>query len=289
MKKGFKQRLTSFDAPSPVPADFNNDLDLSRAAESFLPGNFSMDDLPDLPIYNRRTGRFRRFLNKSNQNRRRVVSMPILEDVKDLPKLPIENNRCVSMYVDDDNSLDDPIDDLMLSEYYGDDEDGVGVGVGDEADEADDTLAPSNLSLNEVDSLFSKASDHSQDAAAKSILDIVDFYQDSDDDVESVDTNNYIVENDDNINALETVSVADSLFSDSSNDRLAPPILLNNASSIYHSASSSKYASATSFRTKTSNNSSNSLFTKKDLPLPPGNSPNTSSNEDVGSKKSKGV
>lgn len=87
----YKQRLTSFDAPTPPPASIQG-LDLSHAVETYTPGkDYKLDDIPGLPVI-KKNGKFKRFVSGN----KRVTSMPILttrSPTKELPHIP---NRSIS-------------------------------------------------------------------------------------------------------------------------------------------------------------------------------------------------
>lgn len=77
-----KQRLSSFDTPTQVPANVLN-LDLSHAVTSYHGSQLSMSDIPqELPIF--RNGRITRFVTPKP----RAVSMPAR--LKELPEPPQE-------------------------------------------------------------------------------------------------------------------------------------------------------------------------------------------------------
>lgn len=92
-----KQRLTSFDVPTPPPASLSAMCDLSHAVETYKPGkDYTLEDIPGLPMI-RKDGKFRRFV-KNRKSKKRITSMPILTSggpTKDLPDVP---NRSISNY-----------------------------------------------------------------------------------------------------------------------------------------------------------------------------------------------
>ena len=82
-KSNSKQLLTTLDLPPIIPASITT-LDFDHAVNSYQPGNYNPEDLPDkIPIINESTGSFRRFIRrakstriKKNNDKRRIVSAP---------------------------------------------------------------------------------------------------------------------------------------------------------------------------------------------------------------------
>lgn len=95
-KSNSKQLLTTLDLPPIIPASITT-LDFDHAVNSYQPGNYNPEDLPDkIPIINESTGSFRRFIRrakstriKKNNDKRRIVSAPPgTYTGKELPDIP---------------------------------------------------------------------------------------------------------------------------------------------------------------------------------------------------------
>ncbi|EGV60885.1 hypothetical protein PSN45_001322 [Yamadazyma tenuis] len=106
----YKQRLSSCDAPSPIPASLDS-LDLSHVGYSHKADfKYQLEDIPGLPIF-KKNGKFKRFVTR-DPNQKRVLSMPLLSSEsldKDLPIIP---SRCVTSF----NRFSMPQLDEQLSE-----------------------------------------------------------------------------------------------------------------------------------------------------------------------------
>lgn len=89
MRVSTKQALGPTDIPLAIPANLT-DVDLAHAVALHQPGAAKMADMPlEIPIINRRTGLFRRFVSEPRKKKKRVVSMPILSSyAKELPSPP---------------------------------------------------------------------------------------------------------------------------------------------------------------------------------------------------------
>ena len=68
-KSNSKQLLTTLDLPPIIPASITT-LDFDHAVNSYQPGNYNPEDLPDkIPIINESTGSFRRFIRRAKSTR----------------------------------------------------------------------------------------------------------------------------------------------------------------------------------------------------------------------------
>lgn len=208
-----KQRLTSFDVPPEIPA---LDLDLSHAISSFKPGHLNEDDIPEIPVI-KRNGKFRKYrrivslpLMKPQFSQSMVTlntdkELPLpppsslttlgsplltLEPLQSLgsplktsselktPPRPLEGRRSVTMasyrysmppLMEDDDEFYD------LLQLKGNS--GPGSAITDTTMSTGST-SPSKMSMDDVDSLFSDASDRTEDSdlAAKSLMEVVEIY-----------------------------------------------------------------------------------------------------------------
>ena len=94
-KPNTKQLLTTLDLPPVIPASIPT-LDFEHAVNSYQPGTYKPEDLPDkIPIINESTGSFRRFIRRAKSrrvrknDRRRIVSAPPgTYTEKELPGIP---------------------------------------------------------------------------------------------------------------------------------------------------------------------------------------------------------
>ncbi|KAI3404930.2 hypothetical protein KGF56_002259 [Candida oxycetoniae] len=74
-KSGNKQVLSRIDIPPMIPALCMEGL--SQAVDTFVPGSHVMDDLPQqLPVYDKSTGTFKRFVNRKKKNQKEIVIPP---------------------------------------------------------------------------------------------------------------------------------------------------------------------------------------------------------------------
>ncbi|KAI5949673.1 hypothetical protein CANMA_005480 [Candida margitis] len=89
-KQRNKQVLSVNDIPPSIPA-FNN-LDLAHAVDTFKPSHFDINEMPrELPVYDKGTGKFKRFIKRSTPRSRVVSAPPIVSGSymdKELPTTP---------------------------------------------------------------------------------------------------------------------------------------------------------------------------------------------------------
>lgn len=95
--KNHKQLLSINDLPPSIPAF--NIVDLAHAVDTFRPCLFNDYELPhELPVYDKSTGTFKRFINR-NRLLRRVASAPpmVTRNDKELPVAPDAKRNAVPL------------------------------------------------------------------------------------------------------------------------------------------------------------------------------------------------
>ncbi|CCG22450.1 hypothetical protein CORT_0B07440 [Candida orthopsilosis Co 90-125] len=97
-----KQILSINDTPPSIPA-FGID-DLAHAVDTFKPSQFNTSELPkDLPVYDKSTGRFNRFIKRGGMKRRVVSAPPMMAKSyvdKELPVAPNTRRDTLTPVVD---------------------------------------------------------------------------------------------------------------------------------------------------------------------------------------------
>lgn len=97
-----KQILSISDIPPSIPA-FSID-DLAHAVDTFKPSQFNTSELPqDLPVYDKSTGRFNRFIKRGGINRRVISAPPMVAKSyidKELPVAPNTRRDTLTPVVD---------------------------------------------------------------------------------------------------------------------------------------------------------------------------------------------